>query len=366
MQRNSHRLIYGGVKGWTTTTLLRIFSKVREQVPDAQLSICLSAQVPEFTKDDPQLLYAYSQMIRDGDELLKHPGVTQMDSLTEEDFRSAAVWCYPTHQPEGECDFAKLAQCFGCIPVVNPIGAVANEVFAGFQIFGIPVIDRMVTARYVYQLIRMCNEQQMQEDLRGQMMERANAKWDPREVLARHRAVMQASNIHGWMQLQELTWLAREASQSDSVIEIGSWRGRSTFAMAACCQGPVRAVDTWKGGRDEPEHIRKTASENDLYAEFRANVPRNVIPIRAESALASQDAPSADMIFIDAGHSEEEVRADIRAWRGKATRLLCGHDYDWPSVRAAVHAELGEVKQGPGAIWYCMVNQKESLSNAAD
>ncbi len=83
---------------------------------------------------------------------------------------------------------------------------------------------------------------------------------------------------------------------------------------------------------------------------------------------ASVDAAvlvAPDMAFIDAGHSYDDVVADIRAWKASTQYLLCGHDYDWDEVRRAVHDELGEVERGPGSIWFKWL-RSEALSNAAD
>lgn len=51
----------------------------------------------------------------------------------------------------------------------------------------------------------------------------------------------------------------------------------------------------------------------------------------------------ADVVYIDADHSYESVRDDIRAWYPKVAvgGALCGHDYHtdgkvWPGVRRAV------------------------------
>jgi hypothetical protein len=74
--------------------------------------------------------------------------------------------------------------------------------------------------------------------------------------------------------------------------------------------------------------------------------------VRMESVTASGVLAPADMVFIDAGHEYEEVRADILAWKPKARKLLCGHDYPFPQVKRAVHELLGAAVRNPTArIW---------------
>ena len=70
------------------------------------------------------------------------------------------------------------------------------------------------------------------------------------------------------------------------------------------------------------------------------------------------------MVFIDAGHSYEEVKADIRAWGSKARVLLCGHDYigEWPEVMKAVDEEIGLLSGVGGySIWYKYLVPKVSF-----
>jgi hypothetical protein len=48
---------------------------------------------------------------------------------------------------------------------------------------------------------------------------------------------------------------------------------------------------------------------------------------------------SVDVVFIDAEHTYEAVRADIAAWLPKVlteTGIIAGHDYDRPEVKEAV------------------------------
>ncbi len=171
--------------------------------------------------------------------------------------------------------------------------------------------------------------------------------------------VERAARIDGWMTPAELAWLAATAAQMGSVVEIGSWQGRSTAALLASTQGPVLAVDHWQGGKDEPEHIREHCRTQNNRERFLANVggAPNLVIADCESLVAAyREFPGmqfpADMVFIDGGHGYEEVRADIRAWLPRTRRVICGHDFNWPEVRQAVIDELGPVSAGPGSLWF--------------
>ena len=160
--------------------------------------------------------------------------------------------------------------------------------------------------------------------------------------------------IQGWMTPAELQWLYATASRMDSVVEIGSWKGRSTFALCQACPGPVYAVDHWLGSESERNGPHLEAQTGDVFGQFLRNVGhfQNLRVIRKDSAIAAKELPEADMVFIDAEHTYDAVVRDIRAWRGKARRLICGHDADWAPVLQAVIDELGNVGRGPGSIWF--------------
>lgn len=160
--------------------------------------------------------------------------------------------------------------------------------------------------------------------------------------------------IHGWMSTNELAWLEDCARRMDSVAEVGCWKGRSTYSLAEHCPGPVYAVDHWQGSIGE-EVAHAEARERDIFRDFMVNVGHfpNVKPRRGASVDIAPTLPMVDMAFIDAGHTYEDVKADLEAWTPKTLRLLAGHDYDYPGVGRAVKEKFGNrVKAGPGSIWF--------------
>lgn len=177
-------------------------------------------------------------------------------------------------------------------------------------------------------------------------------------------------SIEGWMSPDELRWLKAAAARMDSVVEIGSWKGRSTHALASACKGPVYAVDTWQGSPEDlvgPNAPHAEAVYGDIFSQFMDNLKdcQNVEPIRGESsrvaatfgpqigACRDEDRPAfVDMVFIDGSHEYEAVKADIEAWGSKAQRLICGHDWDRPGVQRAVKEAFGHrATLAAGSIW---------------
>jgi Methyltransferase domain len=169
-----------------------------------------------------------------------------------------------------------------------------------------------------------------------------------------------AEVIHGWMYKSELAWLAEQASRMQSVIEVGCWKGRSTYALLAACQGPVYAVDTFAG---TPGTLASLHPGESTLPEFLRNVGHftnlRVVVGTADQWIdeirLSQPGGCVDMTFIDGDHSYDAVRKDIGALAPYTRRLICGHDIDkkdCPGVRRAVQELIGTPRRGPGSIWY--------------
>jgi predicted O-methyltransferase YrrM len=165
------------------------------------------------------------------------------------------------------------------------------------------------------------------------------------------------------MSLPELTWLAEQAQNYYQVVEVGSWMGRTTRALADNCPGVVYAVDTWEGSVENQEFL-KDKTPNYLYEQFMNNLAgTKVIPMRMPSVEAAESFTRADvklgMVFIDGSHDYNDVHADILAWWPliQPGGLICGHDYDlgWPGVVLAVQQLIAPVPNqaaGGSSIWY--------------
>jgi hypothetical protein len=170
------------------------------------------------------------------------------------------------------------------------------------------------------------------------------------------RAVVDhAETIQGWMTRGELAQLFEWAGDMDSIVELGSWKGRSTYALAKGTRGPVTCIDKFKGSAGDVGHARLVAeSGGSTLGEFLRNVEDcgNVRPFICDTAEAAAAVADVDMVFVDAGHSYAEVVADLRAWAPKARKLICGHDYQSPDVRRAIDEVLGDVHTSAGGLWF--------------
>jgi len=169
-------------------------------------------------------------------------------------------------------------------------------------------------------------------------------------------AMYSDNGISGWMGADELIWLYEIARGMESIVEIGSWFGRSTHALLSGCSGTVYAIDTFKGSPYQIDGPHSFAKTGDVKAEFLKNVSnfKNLVTIEKESHVASIDFSdnSIDMIFIDGDHRYEFVKQDFDVWMPKCNKLFCGHDMNEEGVPQALK-ELGIPIINPvGCIWY--------------
>ncbi len=146
-----------------------------------------------------------------------------------------------------------------------------------------------------------------------------------------------AGTIEGWLSEPEgrlLYELARNCTGRGVIVEIGSWKGRSTIWLASGSKAgsavPVHAIDPHTGS---PEH-RPGGARVATFEEFRANVARAgvddlVVPMVQPSleAAVAFTLP-VELVFIDGDHAYEAVLADFHAWFPKVVDggVIAFHD----------------------------------------
>jgi glycosyltransferase involved in cell wall biosynthesis len=154
------------------------------------------------------------------------------------------------------------------------------------------------------------------------------------------------NDIPGWMTVKELAVLYKLAQSVDSVIEIGSWKGRSTKALLEGCKGTVTAIDHFQGSPGEG-NAHDEAKVSDLSIDFLKNVGHfpNIRLLKMSNGEAAEKYPDlrADMVFIDGSHVYEDVVKDIKTWLPRTNKILCGHDYGQWDIARAVKEQLGDV-----------------------
>jgi hypothetical protein len=177
----------------------------------------------------------------------------------------------------------------------------------------------------------------------------------------------------GWMGRGPIRWLEEMGSglgEGEVAIEVGSWKGRSTSALASRCQGTIYAVDHWAGVPDDPEQAQLYAGQtpDQVFGDFQTNLAPHleagrVVPLRMDRLEAAAELRErhgeafASFVFIDADHRYRAVRADILAFLPllRPGGILSGHDMHWPGVARAVRELVPQASRGPGSIWYWRV-----------
>jgi predicted O-methyltransferase YrrM len=161
--------------------------------------------------------------------------------------------------------------------------------------------------------------------------------------------------VEGWLTAEQASALfhaARSLRPGQQIVEIGSFRGRSTtvLGLAAAPGVDVVAIDPHAGNDRGPSELdgyaEEAAADHEVFLAnlAAAGLSERVRHVRAfsQAALAAVDGP-VDVVFIDGAHRYRPALADIRAWgrRVPVGGTLLIHDaFSSVGVTAAIATEL--------------------------
>ncbi len=168
-------------------------------------------------------------------------------------------------------------------------------------------------------------------------------------------ALVATANVDGWMtegQGRMLFAAAARCPDGGRIVEIGSFRGRSTIvlAMAAAPDVEVVAIDPHAGNDRGPQEIEGFAAQARTDREFfEANLARAGVAHRVRHVAAFSDAAHGDVgapievLYVDGAHRYGPARTDIREWGAKVApggTLLIHDSFSSIGVTSAIVREL--------------------------
>lgn len=148
-------------------------------------------------------------------------------------------------------------------------------------------------------------------------------------------------SIEGFLSVYEAATLYRLAEQlpiNSTIVEIGSWKGKSTYCLArGLRQGKVIAIDPFDtAGEPGSAEIYQTRQGNEpLFNQFRTQMKNLGVwdKIEARQGYSQQfvgQIQKIDFLFIDGDHSKEGCEFDFTNYAPYLSKngFLAFHDFD--------------------------------------
>ena len=182
--------------------------------------------------------------------------------------------------------------------------------------------------------------------------------------------------IPGWFSLDKVIAMQLAVKQHPKalvVVELGSFQGRNSVPLAAVLpQGAkMYCVDHFQGSE---EHHRAGLDLSKLRQVFQANLARfgveeriTVLAKKTTEAANEFVDDSVDLLFIDASHDYDSVKADLDSWyrKLKPEWLAFCDDYDpvrWPGVVKAISDFGLQGKTFVPHLWFYVANSASRLA----
>ncbi|MEC9373784.1 MAG: class I SAM-dependent methyltransferase [Planctomycetota bacterium] len=164
------------------------------------------------------------------------------------------------------------------------------------------------------------------------------------------RALALHADLEGQLSMEECQFLLTRSQGRKTIVEIGSYRGKSTVLLALGCadvQGKVTAIDPHMPApgcsivfdEEDERVLRETIRKHGV-----ADRVDHWVMTSVEARPKWGETP-IDMLWIDGDHSEEGVRTDLEHWAPlvRVGGIVAGHDYTHrEGVKRAWDAYVGK------------------------
>lgn len=132
--RNPHRAVYSSSPDRGLQSLLQMWPRIRQRVPDAELHVFYGFETWEACSQNNPGQLTYIKLLKDMLRDCEQHGVTSHGRVSQsrlaEEFQKSGVWPYPTWFSETSCITAMEAQAAGLAIVTSPIAALPETVGA--------------------------------------------------------------------------------------------------------------------------------------------------------------------------------------------------------------------------------------------
>jgi hypothetical protein len=153
--------------------------------------------------------------------------------------------------------------------------------------------------------------------------------------------IIEYKNIDGWLTDNEafgLYSIAEKIRRNGTIIEIGSWKGKSTFCLAkGLKKGKIFAIDPFnaEGEPGSKEIYENAKGEVPLFEQFVTTMKKygildKIEPLKGFSNQFLNQFEEIDFLFIDGDHSIEGCDFDFTHFSPYVRKggFIAFHDYD--------------------------------------
>lgn len=169
--------------------------------------------------------------------------------------------------------------------------------------------------------------------------------------------------MHGWL-CQDTKNALAQFLPCETVIELGSWLGKSAKWMLQHGAERIVCVDTWNGDQFVAAaisgEVKGMLERGEVFERFCVNLwayRHRVIAIRDKSTvglkLCHAEGIQPQLIYIDTAHDENTVWWELVMARSLfPDATLVGDDWQKDGVKKAVLKQFGKADHNNHAWWY--------------